>query len=177
MRRSLVIMLTILDLPSKLAIRFIFHHILCMDSSKPYEGFLTSGEHHFAVRVYYEDTDVGGVVYHANYLRFMERARSDLLRVLGIDQRAAFEQGIGIYAVTEVQIQYRKPAKFDDALLIVTRLETLRHASCALTQQILRNGELLAQAKVVIAFLSPEGRPRKQPDEWVQKFQSLNPPQ
>jgi acyl-CoA thioester hydrolase len=142
---------------------------------QPYEGVIIGGEHCFAVRVYYEDTDVGGVVYHANYLRFMERARSDLLRVLGIDQRAAFEKGEGIYAVTEVQIRYWKPAKFDDALLVRTRMEALRHASCMLKQKIMRGDELLTEATVKLAFLTSEGRPQRQPVEWVKKFESITP--
>ena len=77
------------------------------DYGKPYRGAMVGTTHHFALRVYFEDTDVAGIVYYANYLRFMERARSDMLRALGVDQRAALESGEGVYAVAEVSIKYR----------------------------------------------------------------------
>lgn len=129
--------------------------------------------HYFALRVYFEDTDLGGVVYHANYLRFLERARSDLLRALGIDQRAAFEKGVGIYAVTEMRIKYARPAKFDDELVVVSRVNSLRRASCVVDQTILRAHETIVEATVTVAFLTPEGRPTRQPPEWVHKFELL----
>ena len=139
----------------------------------PSNGVLHKNEHWFAARVYIEDTDLGGVVYHANYLRFLERARSDLLRALGIDHRAAIENGLGVYAVTEVNLKYRKPARLDDDLLIVSRLAQLRGVSIAIDQKVMRGQELLAEGTVTVAFLSPEGRPKRQPDEWVTKFERL----
>ena len=139
----------------------------------PSNGVLHGNEHWFAVRVYIEDTDLGGVVYYANYLKFLERARSDLLKVLGIDHRDAIENGVGVYAVVEVKIKYRKPAKLDDDLLIVSRLAQLRGVSLAIDQKVLRGAELLADASVTVAFLGPEGRPKRQPDEWLAKFQRL----
>src|SRR6516225_3066502 len=96
---------------------------------KPYQGAFQGNAHYFALRVYIEDTDLGGVVYHANYLRFLERARSDLLRAAGIDQRGAIETGKGVYAVAEVHIKYCKPAKLDDQLVIVSLLDEVRGAS------------------------------------------------
>jgi acyl-CoA thioester hydrolase len=140
---------------------------------KPYEGALVGNEHFFALRVYFEDTDVGGVVYHANYLRFLERARSDLLRALGIDQRAAIEKHEGVYAVTEMSIKYCKPAKFDDDLLIVSGLEDLRRASCVIKQKIMRGEDIITEARVTVAFLTPEGRPHRQPLEWVKKLELI----
>src|SRR6218665_359565 len=86
-------------------------------------------EHHFVLRVYFEDTDLSGVVYHANYLRFMERARSDMLRLVGVDQRGVMEAGGGAYAVSELAIKYHRPAKLDDALVVVSRLTRLRAAA------------------------------------------------
>jgi acyl-CoA thioester hydrolase len=139
----------------------------------PSNGVLHGDEHSFAVRVYIEDTDLGGVVYYANYLKFLERARSDLLRALGIDHRDAIENGVGVYAVVEVKIKYRKPAKLDDDLLIVSRLAQLRGVSLTIDQKVLRGAELLADATVTVAFLSAEGRPKRQPDEWLAKFQRL----
>ena len=139
----------------------------------PSNGVLHGNEHRFALRVYIEDTDLGGVVYYANYLRFFERARSDLLRVLGINHREAIENGLGVYAVVEVKIKYRKPAKLEDDLIIVSRLMQLRGVSLAIEQKVLRGAELLAEGTVTVAFLSAEGRPKRQPDEWLTKFRGL----
>jgi acyl-CoA thioester hydrolase len=129
--------------------------------------------HRFALRVYFEDTDTAGIVYYANYLRFMERARSDMLRAIGVDQRAALEGGEGVYAVAEAQIKYRRPAKLDDALVVVSRVAEVRAASCVIHQRVMRGEEILTDAIVTAAFLSPEGRPRRQPREWVQNFERL----
>ncbi len=129
--------------------------------------------HRFALRVYFEDTDVAGIVYYANYLRFMERARSDMLRVLGVDQRAAIESGEGVYAVAEVAIKYRQPAKLDDDLVVVTDLTEIRAASVLIHQRVMRGDEVLTDATVTAAFLSPDGRPKRQPRAWVEKFERL----
>ncbi|MFO1497788.1 MAG: tol-pal system-associated acyl-CoA thioesterase [Verrucomicrobiota bacterium] len=132
--------------------------------------------HYYAVRVYTEDTDLGGVVYHANYLRFLERARSEMLRCLGIHPRAAFEAGQGIYAVTEIQIKYCRPARLEDDLVVKTDMTEIRGATSVLRQEIRRAAELLVEASVTVAFLSPNGRPRRQPSEWVAKFKPLQMP-
>jgi acyl-CoA thioester hydrolase len=129
--------------------------------------------HRFALRVYFEDTDTAGIVYYANYLRFMERARSDMLRAIGVDQRAALEGREGVYAVAEAQIKYRRPAKLDDALVVVSRVAEVRAASCVIHQRVMRGEEILTDAIVTAAFLSPEGRPKRQPREWVQNFERL----
>jgi len=142
-----------------------------MRLEKPYEGAVVGHEHQFALRVYIEDTDLGGVVYHANYIRFLERARSDLLRVLGIDQRGSIERGEGVYAVAELRIKYIKPAKLDDALLIISRLDDLHGACCVISQEIYRAQEVLTKAIVTVAFLGTNGRPKRQPAEWVEKFE------
>lgn len=140
---------------------------------KPADGIMRGRTHHFPVRVYFEDTDVAGIVYYANYLRFMERARSDMLRALGIDQRSALEAGEGVYAVAEVAIKYRAPAKLADDLVIVTRLDAVRAASVLIHQQVMRGAEILADALVTAAFITPEGRPRRQPRAWVERFEAL----
>ena len=88
----------------------------------PYRGGFVGKEHRFALTVYFEDTDTAGIVYHANYLRFFERARSDMLRAAGIDQRAAIDAGWGAYAVSEMDIKWRKSAKLDDDLVVVSRV-------------------------------------------------------
>ena len=139
----------------------------------PYQGAVVGRKHYFALRVYVEDTDFGGVVYHANYLRFLERARSDFLRALGINQRVAMEKGDGVYAVAELHIKYRRPARLDDELLIISELDEVRGACCVICQQTMRGHEVLAEATVTAAFLSPEGHPRRQPREWVKRFEAL----
>jgi acyl-CoA thioester hydrolase len=140
---------------------------------RPYAGGFAGGVHHFALRVYFEDTDLTGIVYHANYLRYMERARSDMLRAAGIDQRAAHEAGEGAYAVAEMAIRYRRPARLDDALVVHSRVTAVRAASCLIHQRVIRGDEVVAEADVTAAFLSPGGRPRRQPRAWVEAFERL----
>ena len=137
------------------------------------EGRFVGREHRLSLRVYFEDTDLSGVVYHANYLRWMERGRSDMLRLAGIDQRAAHEAGEGAYAVSELAIRYRAPARLDDALVIASRLIAVRAASCDIHQRVMRSGFLLAEADVKAAFVSPGGRARRQPAAWMQAFDRL----
>ena len=141
-------------------------------------GAFVGAEHHYRTRVYFEDTDLSGIVYHANYLRYMERARSDMLRIAGIDQRAAMEAGEGSWAVTDLAIKYRRPARLDDDLLVVSTVQAVRGASVVISQRILRtadtlSGETLTDGQVTAAFLSPEGRPRRQPAGWVQRFTAI----
>jgi acyl-CoA thioester hydrolase len=140
---------------------------------RPADGCFEGATHYFPLRVYFEDTDVAGIVYYANYLRFMERARSDMLRALDVDQRGALEAGTGVYAVADLSIRYRAPAKLGDALLVVTEIDAIRAASVLIHQQVRREDELLADAMVTAAFLTPEGRPRRQPKDWVERFQRL----
>lgn len=139
----------------------------------PPSGSFQGSLHLFPVRVYYEDTDLSGMVYHANYLRWFERARSDLLRLLGIDQRAAADAGEGFYTVAELNIRYLAPARLDDAVSVITSAEELRNASVRLRQRAFRGEELLAEALVRVGFISPEGRPRRQPSGWRAKFETL----
>lgn len=141
-------------------------------------GAFAGAAHHFRARVYFEDTDLSGVVYHANYLRYMERARSDMLRLAGIDQRAAMEAGEGAWAVTDLAIRYRSPARLDDDLLVVSTVEAVRGASVIIAQRILRgqdafSSDTLTEGRVTAAFLSPEGRPRRQPADWIQRFTAV----
>ena len=143
------------------------------DPDIPYQGAFTGRIHRFAVRVYFEDTDAGGVVYYANYLRFLERARSDMLRALGIEQRRALEGGEGVYAVARVDIHYRAPARLDDALIVESEVRTIRAASCLIHQRVRRGQEILADALVTVAFLSAEGRPKRQPRAWLEAFERL----
>ena len=140
---------------------------------QPVEGRFDGVEHRFPVRVYFEDTDLSGVVYHANYLRFMERARSDMLRLAGIDQRGVHEAGGGAYAVTSLAIRYRRPARLDDALVVVTRLTQVRAASVDIQQRVMRGAEILSEADVTAALVGASGRPQRQPNEWIEAFRRL----
>jgi acyl-CoA thioester hydrolase len=140
---------------------------------RPADGVLRGKAHLFPLRVYFEDTDVAGIVYYANYLRFMERARSDMLRAIGVDQRTALESGEGVYAVAEVHVRYKAPAKLADDLMVVTEVAEVRAASVLIHQRVMRTGQILADATVTAAFLSPDGRPRRQPRAWVEMFARL----
>jgi len=143
------------------------------DGPKPADGVMRGRTHHFPVRVYFEDTDVAGIVYYANYLRFIERARSDMIRCAGIDQRAALEDGEGVYAVAELSIRYRAPARLGDELVVRTEIEAVRAASVLIHQRVMRGDELLADARVTAAFLTSDGRPRRQPRAWVEAIRRL----
>ena len=136
-------------------------------------GAFVGAAHFYRLRVYFEDTDLSGIVYHANYLRYMERARSDMLRLAGIDQRAAMEAGEGAWAVTDLAIKYRSPAKLDDDILVVSTVEAVRGASVIIAQRILRGQDELTDGRVTAAFLSPEGRPRRQPTGWADRFTAI----
>ena len=139
----------------------------------PYQGHFDGARHLFAVRVYFEDTDFSGVVYHARYPHFMERARSDMLACVGIDQRTVHAAGQGAYAVTQMLIKYRRPAHFDDALVVISTVEAVRAASCDIHQTVMRGDDILTEAQVTAAFVSPDGKPRRQPAHWVAAFQLI----
>ena len=139
----------------------------------PYRGGFVGNEHRFALTVYFEDTDTAGVVYYANYLKFMERARSDMLRAVGIDQQEMLSGDGSAYYVAHVDIRYRKPARLGDELRVVSSVEQVRASSVRIQQRVMRGDELLADASVTAAFLDREARPRRQPKEWVEKFSKL----
>ena len=125
------------------------------------------------LRVRYAETDQMGVVYYANYLKFMERARSDMIRAAGVDQVAAHHGGLGAYAVAEVHIRYLRPARLGDELVVVSTVEQVRGVSVLIQQRVMRGGEMLTDATVTAAFLDPSGRPQRQPREWVEKFRGI----
>ena len=133
-------------------------------------GIIDGNRHLFAVRAYYEDTDLSGIVYHANYLRWFERARSDLVRMLGIDQRAAVEGGEGAYAVADLHIRYARPARLDDTVVIESTCLELGAARVRIHQRAMRDAELVAEQTVRVGFIDPSGRPRRQPAEWREAF-------
>ncbi len=136
-------------------------------NSNALDGEIRDGRHIQPVRVYYEDTDFSGFVYHASYLRFMERGRTNYLRLIGADHRALFEateqEAPGFsFVVRSMTIDFRKPARMDDVLQIVTEPAEVKGASVMLAQRVMRGGELLVDAKVQVAFVSG-GRARPIP--------------
>jgi len=139
----------------------------------PYRGGFLGGEHHFALSVYFEDTDAYGIVYYANYLKFMERARSDFIRAVGVDQAAELRASGSAYAVVEVDIHYRKPARLGDDLVVISTIDQIRASSVLIHQRVMRGKEQLTDARVTAAFLDGQGRPRRQPREWVEKFNAI----
>ena len=140
----------------------------------PHRGAFDGSEHRFALTVYFEDTDAAGVVYYANYLKFMERARSDMLRAVGIDQNAVLRSGGGAYYVADVSIRYVKPARLGEDLIVVSNIEEIRAASVRIHQRVMRGEELLTDARVTAAFLDANGRPQRQPREWVDLFKRIS---
>jgi acyl-CoA thioester hydrolase len=125
-------------------------------------GAIRDGRHHMQVRVYYEDTDFSGIVYHANYLRFMERGRTNHLRLLGAEQHALFAEAQAetpgfAFVVRSMQIDYLKPARMDDVLDVITWPAAVKGASITLSQEVKRGAEVLVRAEVRVAFIS-EGR-------------------
>ena len=137
------------------------------EKSHPLDGEIRDGRHHLPVRVYYEDTDFSGVVYHASYLRFMERGRTNYLRLIGADQRALFEEAEReapgfAFVVRSMHIDFLKPARMDDILEVVTQTVEVKGASVTLSQRVMRGGETLVEASVQVAFVSG-GRARPIP--------------
>lgn len=118
--------------------------------------------HRWPIRVYYEDTDLAGIVYYANYLKFIERARSEMVRAAGIDQVAMKAEGL-VFAVTRVEADYLAPAKYDDELVVETTLEKVTPARFVMGQVVLREGTPLFRALVTIACLDSAGRPARLP--------------
>lgn len=121
--------------------------------------------HRYDLRVYYEDTDLAGIVYYANYLKFIERGRTEWVRGLGIDQTALrADKGI-VFAVRRVEADYLRPAVFDDQLTVITRLQALSGARIVLAQEVRRGGEQLFEAVVTLVCLTETGAPARVPAE------------
>jgi acyl-CoA thioester hydrolase len=128
-------------------------------SASALDGTMRDGRHVMPVRVYYEDTDFSGIVYHANYLRFMERGRTNHLRLIGASHRALFEEAERespgfAFVVRSMRIEFLKPARMDDLLEVVTFPQEVKGASITLKQQVLRGSELLVDAEVRVAFVA-----------------------
>lgn len=119
--------------------------------------------HSFRLRVYYEDTDLAGIVYYANYLKFIERGRSEWLRELGVEQSAMKAETGEVFAVRRIEADYLRPAYFDEMLEVRTDIAQITPARLVLSQQVMRGDDLLFTARVTIACLGPSGRPARIP--------------
>lgn len=138
-------------------------------SLEPFAGVLEGREHVLPVRVYYEDTDFTGVVYHASYVRFFERGRTDFLRVAGVHhaELLAAEEPAA-FTVVRLEVDYHRPARIDDALLVRTVYEAVKGPRLIIGQRIVRGEEPIATAQVTAACIDLAGRPRK-PPRWMRE--------
>ena len=137
----------------------------------PTAGRFEGRVHLLPVRVYYEDTDFTGLVYHGNYVRYFERGRSDFLRMAGVSHSDLLVgDSPSAFVVTRMEIDFRLPARIDDALLVNTTYDSARGARLFITQKITRDGALIAQAVVEAACISLDGRPRKPPPGLVDRL-------
>ncbi len=119
--------------------------------------------HRLPIRVYYEDTDLAGIVYYANYLKFIERGRSEWVRELGVDQAAMKRDEGVVFAVRRVEADYNKPAHYDDELIVTTDVETVTGARLVVRQTVERDGEVLFSALVTIVAIGESGAPARLP--------------
>lgn len=136
-------------------------------------GALTKTGHRLMARVYYADTDFSGVVYHARYLEFLERGRSDYLRLAGVHHTELIEGKHGeriVWVVRRMEIDFRSPARIDDILTVETRTDDISGARILMAQQLKRGEEVLVEAKVEAAIIGGNGRPRRFPREWIAAF-------
>lgn len=141
----------------------------------PLSGELTPDGHILTQRVYYEDTDFSGVVYHARYLHFLERGRTDFLRCLGIEQHAmsTADESL-VFVVHRMEIDFKAPARMDDVLSIRTITEKAAGAKLVLDQEIRREGALLIAARVIVAAINGRGRPQRLPSALIAQFTSAS---
>src|SRR5215216_1293825 len=136
-------------------------------------GALTEFGHRLMARVYYADTDFSGVVYHARYLEFFERGRSDYLRLAGVHHTELHEGKHGeriVWVVRRMEIDFRSPARMDDILTIDTSTQDISGARIVMAQQLKRGAEVLVEAKVEAAIIGENGRPKRFPKEWIAAF-------
>lgn len=132
--------------------------------SEPTPGAFKGREHRLPVRVYYEDTDFTGVVYHANYLRYLERGRSDFLRMTAVSHTELLRRhDPAAFAVVRMALEFKRPARVDDALLVRTTYDVVRGARMLISQSVTRGPDLLLTAAVEAACITPDGRPRRPP--------------
>lgn len=144
------------------------------DPLLPPTGLFAGGKFRYPLRVYFDDTDAGGIVYHANYLRWFERARSEMVRSFGVDQKSAILLGDGAYAVTDLAIRYLRPARLGDAIVVENTVTAVRAATWRVQQRAMRGPDLLAEAGVRIGFIDPDGKARPQPAAWRKALETVS---
>jgi acyl-CoA thioester hydrolase len=144
-----------------------------MSPLQPLSGTIDGDEHRLMVRVYYEDTDFTGVVYHANYLKFFERGRSDFLRVLGVHHHElqTHEDRIA-FAVAHIDVRYLAPARIDDVIAVRTRISCMRGAQFLLEQVCERDGATLCEGRINVVCIDGTGRPRRLPKDLAARLQA-----
>ncbi len=134
---------------------------------------MTAGEFSTGLRVYIEDTDAGGIVYYVNYLKFMERARTEFMRVLGFGKKYIFNHDL-MFVVRDAKVQYLRPATLDDELVATAAISQLRGASMVMAQRVLRGDEVLARGEITIACVDRAGvKPRRMPQDMVATLRSV----
>lgn len=145
-----------------------------MTAAAPTSGAFDGREHVLPVRVYYEDTDFTGVVYHASYLRFFERGRTEFLRAAGVEHAALLELPEPCaFALTRIAVDFRRAARVDDALEVRTKYHSVRGVRIAAAQRILRAGALISEAEVEVVCIRLDGRPRRPPPELSERLASF----
>ena len=134
-------------------------------------GHIADGLHILPLRIFYEDTDMSGVVYHANYLRYMERGRSDFLRMIGVSHTELLARPDPIsWALIHIDVRFVKPARIEDAIEVHTRYAALRGARLHIDQEVVRGGEVLVRARVTAACVRPDGRAARMPRDMLAKL-------
>lgn len=149
------------------------------DRDRPPLGYFDGRQHRFPIRVFYEDTDFSGVVYYANYLRFLERARSSFFRLAGIGHAELLERDPALaFVIRKINLDYRSSAKIDDVLTVVTTYDVFKGARLMVTQWIERNGEIILTADSEAACIDLNGRPKRAPKDMIEKLKPflLNDP-
>ena len=143
-------------------------------SAEPSAGWLEGREHLLPVRIYYEDTDFTGVVYHANYLRYFERGRSDFLRLAGVSHQSLLERpDPAAFTVTKITVEFKRAARIDDALIVRTTYDAIRGPRLMITQRIFRGDDLIATADVEAACIGLDGRARRPPPGLAEALKPL----
>ncbi len=148
-----------------------------MTEISPHSGIIKRNVHYFPLRVYYEDTDIGGVVYYANYFKFMERARSEMLRVLGVDQAKMLDYNNlddVSFVVRYAEIEFKAPARFDDSLTVTTEILKVGGASIVMKQNILKAEEPLVEAIIKAAVIGEDGKTKRMPKSILSKLELIN---
>ena len=142
-----------------------------MSADQPSAGVFVGREHRLPVRIYYEDTDFTGMVYHANYVRYFERGRSDFLRLAGISHSDLLGRpDPAAFVVTQMDLRFLKPGRIDDALVVVTTYDRVKGPRLYISQRIVRGEDVLATANVEAACIALDGRPRKPPAGMAEKL-------